>query len=126
MPTRELDWAGASVEGGELTVPLSGEPDKAWRARAEAVLVQLQRAGGAGSEANAIEVKRDGVVVAHVADGTEDQIRHLLESVVLQANAPDEESEEDADGPEDEAAAADARLTSAFQAFGDEGEPAPS
>lgn len=120
MPTRELDWAAASVTGGKLTVPLTGEPDATWKARCEATLEQLRRAGGSGADAGDVEVKKDRVVVAHVAEGREDDVRFLLESIVLQANGDDDDDGEG--GPEDEAAAADERIASAFQAFADAAE----
>jgi hypothetical protein len=117
MARRELDWAGATVEGGELAVPLTGEPDRAWKGRCEAVLVQLQHAGGTGSVANDVVVKKDRLVVTRVAEGAEEEVRHLLESLVLEANAGEEEPPGD-DGPKADAAVADQRLTEAFQAFG--------
>ncbi len=56
--------------------------------------------------------------------GTETELRHFLESVVLQVNSElpkPEEPEQDAEGETvDEATQADRRMTAAFRAFADD------
>jgi len=119
-----IDWSSAAVEDGTLTVALTGRAGRRWRARAEAVLVQLRHAGS-GWEGVALE--RGGFVVHDVPEGREDEVRHFLEAVAMEANtalgvtADQRAGAEDDDAHEGDAADdADARMTGAFQAFGDE------
>ena len=103
----DIEWSSAEVSDGTLTVALSEKTSKEWRERFTGV---LERLGGDG-----IEVKKEKVVVSGVEPGKEGDVRHLLESAVLQANAdlaPDEESD-DADQPSDE----DRDMTKIFRAF---------
>ena len=107
----DIDWAGAEVHDGTLTVPLSGRAPKAWRERVAAVVDRLGREN--------VKVKKGRLVVDDVSPGGEDELRHLLESAVLQANADlgeDEHDEHDGEH-EDEASDADREMTAAFRAF---------
>ena len=90
-----------------LTVGLSGKPSKAWRQRVESVVERLGRDG--------VEVKKERVVVSGVETGREGDVRHLLESAALQANAdlaPDEPEDEG-----DQASETDREMTQVFRAF---------
>lgn len=107
-----IDWAGAEVHDGTLTVPLSGNAPKAWRERVVAVADRLGHKD--------VEVKKRSLVVGDVHRGGEDELHHLLESAVLQANADlgeDDDGEEGRDEPDDEASEADREMTAAFRAF---------
>jgi hypothetical protein len=109
-----IDWRSATVEDGRLTVPFAGRPDAGWRERVEHVLGRLD---GGGSGWGAIEVGKRKLKVDAVSPGSESDLRHLLESAVLQANAdlPADEEEEADDGP----SPADREMTEAFRAFAD-------
>lgn len=113
----EIDWASAEVKDSALTVPLAGEPSKAWAERAADVIDRLGDTGGWG----AIEVTREQVTVEAVQPGSEADLRHLLESAVMQANADFAPAEETA-GDGDEPAAADGEMAGAFRAFADDGQ----
>ena len=103
-----IDWSGAEVRGAELTVPLTGKAPKAWRERAAAVVERRGRDG--------VEIKKGRLVVGGVERGGEPELRHLLESAVMQANADlGEQADEE---PADEASEADREMTAAFRAFG--------
>jgi hypothetical protein len=105
----EIQWASAEVKDGTLTVGLSGKPSKAWRQRVESVVERLGRDG--------VDVKKKRLVVGAVEPGTESEVRHLLESAVLQANADLSEDDGDDDPEEDEASQSDREMTAAFRAF---------
>ncbi|HEX5146787.1 MAG TPA: hypothetical protein VFV85_07170 [Conexibacter sp.] len=110
MAPVEIDWSSAEVADGELTVQLSQPPSSAWRKRFRAVQAQLERAGEPWEQ---VRVKKDRLVVAGVEPGAEDDVRHFVESVVLQANAAERDEHDD----EDEHDPGDRRMTEAFQAF---------
>ena len=117
VPHGEIDWATAAVRDGRLTVEITGEPGKAWSERVETIVERLDRPGSAWGETS---VKEATVRVKDVREGAEADLRHLLESAVLQANAEfaadDEDSDDDDAGSEDDRA-----MTAAFR-----GSPAPA
>jgi hypothetical protein len=115
----QIDWGSASVDDGKLTVPLEGEPSKEWAERVERVLDRLHSHGSGWGE---IKVGKQKLTVSDVAGGSESDLRHLLESAVLQANA-DLAPDDDDDSPEaDERSEADQQMTDAFRAFAPPGE----
>jgi hypothetical protein len=108
MATIEIDWSTAQVSDAELVVALAPNPPSEWRARANGAIALLERPGQSWKS---IKVKKDRIVVSGVGEGREDDVRHFLESIVLQANAGErEETGEHVDE-------ADERMTSAFQSF---------
>jgi hypothetical protein len=108
MARVEIDWSTAEVRDGELTVALSEPPTSRWRKRFRTVLPRLERSGEAWGE---VATKKDRIVVGDVDEGAEDEVRHFVESLVLEANAI--EAEQEQEQPED----ADARMTAAFRTF---------
>ena len=46
-PQASIDWASAEVEGGDLTVALTGEPNAEWAKRVQAIVERLERSGSA-------------------------------------------------------------------------------
>jgi hypothetical protein len=111
---REIDWASAEIHGGTLTVELSGERHKRWSEQFSAVLTLVDRGESRWGD---IEITKDGIVVAAVQEGSEADLRHLLESVVLQVNSdlsPDREDSSTDEYPQREA---DERQQTAFRAF---------
>jgi hypothetical protein len=115
-PQASIDWASAEVKGGDLTVALAGEPNSEWAKRVEAILDRLERPR---SGWGATKVGKAHVKVEAVTAGAEEDLRHLLDSAVQQANAdfaPAEEPGQDATGSEEDAA-----MTEAFRSFGDDG-----
>jgi hypothetical protein len=113
-PQASIDWASAAVKDGDLTVELSGEPSTEWAKRVQAVLERLERAG---SGWGATKVSKTRIQVKGVTAGAEDDLRHLLDGAVQQANADFAAPEEDAgDGERSEA---DSAMTEAFRSFSD-------
>jgi hypothetical protein len=106
-----IDWGQATVEHGQLSAPLAGEPTKEWAERVASVIERL-RSGGSGW--GAIKVTRKKIAVADVTAGAEQDLRHLLESAVLQANADLAAPEENG---EDERSDEDQQMTDAFREF---------
>ena len=112
----EIDWSTAEVRDGTLTVALEGEPSKDWSQYAAGVLDRLRR----GSEPfGEVEFGKERIEVASVRAGAEADVRHLLESAVLQANAHFAAQDDDQDDADD-ATAEDRRMTEALRAFGEE------
>jgi hypothetical protein len=113
-PQASIDWASAEVRGGDLTVALAGEANAKWAERVQAVVERLERPGSAWG---ATKVTKAKVTVEAVGAGAEEDLRHLLDSAVQQANADFAPEEKDEDG--DEASEADAAMTEAFRSFAD-------
>jgi hypothetical protein len=112
----QIDWNSAAVDDGHLTVPVTGKPPKTW---AEAVTRVLDRLQGGSERWGAIKVTKKQIRVDEVQPGTEPDLRHLLESAVLQANSTLEPAEDDEPEAENERSDADQQMTDAFRAFGD-------
>jgi hypothetical protein len=114
-----IDWASAEVKEAVLTVPLAGEPPKAWVERLEHVLALLQEEGRQGPW-ESVDVTGKRVKVTGVRSGAEGDVRYVLEAAVTQTNAdlaPDPE-----EGDDDDANTADQEMAAAFRAFAEERE----
>jgi hypothetical protein len=110
-----LDWGTAEVSDGRLSVAFSEKPSKDWTGRFEAVIDRLARGGTAWGT---IEVAKKKLHVDAVEPGGEADLRHLLDSALLQANAArDDDGVDDADRGRSER---DQSLTDAFRAFADD------
>jgi hypothetical protein len=105
-----LDWSHAEVRGGRLMLPLTEKASKAWVKAMESVLARLGADHG-------VEVGRERLEV-DVAAGEEDDVRHRLESAVLEANARLAEDRDEGEGAA--ASDADRAMTAAFRAFGED------
>jgi hypothetical protein len=121
-----LDWATAQVADGRLTVALEGERPKGWKQSFETVAQLL-----AHGEGSPVTLKKQEVRVTGLRPGDEERVRHLLESVVQQANA-DHRPPEDEQGDEDDEdedvvpleqigqSSPDAEMADRFRSFGDQ------
>lgn len=120
-----LNWSTAKVEDSKLTVDLDGELPSGWKDSFDAVARLL----ASSAEWGEVSLKgKKSVRVADVSEGSEERLRHFLESVVAQANAdhtPDD-SDEDAEDDEDEggdddrdAASPDDEMSERFRSFSD-------
>ena len=110
-----IDWNAAAVDDGRLKVPLLGDPSAAWRDRLTHVIERLQRGGSGWGE---IKVTKSALRVDAVRTGAEADLRHFLESGVLQANSDlraDEEAE--TEEPNDDRSESDQQMTDAFRSF---------
>jgi hypothetical protein len=113
-PQASIDWASAEVRGGDLTVALAGEANAEWAERVQATFERLDRSGSAWG---ATKVTKEKLTVEAVSAGAEEDLRHLLDGAVQQANADfAPEAQDDAgDGPSEE----DSAMTEAFRSFAD-------
>jgi hypothetical protein len=128
MPEVTLDWSSAKVKDGTLSVELDGELPKGWKKSFESTVMLL----GDGDWGK-VSVRKGAVRVTEVGAGSEDKLRHFLESVVIQANADhshddedesgdarEDETDDDGDGDGDEQDDdPDAELTDRFRSFAD-------
>ena len=111
-----LRWETAEVDGARLTVALGGTVDKAWRRSFDATVTLLGE-----REWGEVALRKQTVRVGDVRPGSEETLRHFLESVVLQANASRGVDQDDAgDGLDPERAEGDdpgAQMTERFRSF---------
>ena len=107
-----IDWGSAEVEDGRLTVPFTGTPTADFKAQVADVIRRLDHGGGWGE----IKVTKSKIRVADVQEGAEPDLRHLLESAVLQANA-NLATDEDEPASGGERSEADEGMTATFRAF---------
>jgi hypothetical protein len=118
---RNIDWGSAGVEDATLTVDLTGASAKVWKQRFESVLALLETPH---SRWGAVQLDKRGVQVAEVQPGAETELRHFLESIVLQVNSelprPEREEQDAEETSADEEAQADRQMTAAFRAFADD------
>jgi uncharacterized protein YjiS (DUF1127 family) len=113
---RQIDWGSADVQGGSLTVALTGRSSKAWRTRFEAVHALLEHSERDWGE---VGLTREAIEVEAVREGSEEALRHFLESLVLQVNAelePDDVGEDALTGA-DPQMASDRRMAATFRGF---------
>ncbi len=114
---RHIDWASAQIEGGTLTVELTGKGSKAWKARFENVLALLDTPHTTWGE---VRLHKSTVKVAGVQQGGEPELRHFLESVVLQANSDTQPEAPEDDAEDDDASGeldVDEQMTATFKTF---------
>jgi hypothetical protein len=118
--SREIDWQSVEVRDGNVLVMLTGAASKQWGEHFQAVLKLLTQGNTAWGE---VSLGKKGIKVEALQPGAEDDLRHLLESVVMQVNtelAPDPGDE--AVEAEDPQVRADRKMAETLKAFG---EPEP-
>jgi hypothetical protein len=112
-----IDWTSAEVEDGALTVTVSGQKPKGWVKRVEGVLALLDLApSGRWGE---IAVRKRAIEVAGVQEGSEEDLRQLLDGALLQvASDYGLELHEQAGAPgRDANAERERRMTERFRSF---------
>jgi hypothetical protein len=112
-PTEEhavvIEWGSASVSDARLSVELSAPRPKGWSDRFEAVVAQLATRGQRWGE---VSLGKRRLHVEDVTAGAEEDLRHFLESAVLQANAA-----VGAEPGEDKETGPDADMAARFRSF---------
>jgi hypothetical protein len=115
-----IEWDRAEVSDAQLRVALGGEIPKHWAKRFAEVFERL----GQGSEDRwgAAKVAKGEIAVRDLREGCEADLRHQLESALLQANADlgagrDEGAQVDQASPEQQR---DGRMTAAFRGFAED------
>jgi hypothetical protein len=118
---REIDWASAEVHDGDVTVELSGKNSQAWRERFDTVRRLLGGSGGGWGE---VKLTKGSIRVKSLQPHAEGDLRHFLESLVVQVNTelpPEEGDGQDDDEagaePVDRGAILDAEMTATLRSF---------
>jgi hypothetical protein len=114
---RQINWNTAEIVDGALTVELTGDAPKGWGKRFAGVLALLDQGGGGWGE---IKLRKSTVKVTEVEEGSEDSLKHLLESVLQQVNTDLDLSASEASHEqleEDQRTQRDRRMTDAFRGF---------
>jgi len=111
-----IEWATAEVRDGVLTVAVAGERPRGWAPRLRAVLALLTPPNRGWAD---IDVARAHITVADVREGAESDLRHHLDSALLQVSA--DLSETDGQGANDDESTFDGRMQQAFRSFADSG-----
>ncbi len=117
---RQIDWASAEIKDRALTVRLTGKAGRGWAMHFNGVLGLLEQNAARWGE---ITVRKDTIEVADVQEGSEGDLRHLLESALLQVNA-DFEPNPDRDAPEaahDPERAIEEGMSDTFRGFAERG-----
>ncbi|MFI4993265.1 MAG: hypothetical protein ACHQCH_06575 [Solirubrobacterales bacterium] len=118
---RQIDWASAEIKDRVLTVRLTGKAGRGWAMHFNGVLGLLEQNAARWGE---ITVRKDTIEVADVQEGSERDLRHLLESALLQVNA-DFEPNLERDAPEaerDPERTIDHGMSDTFRGFADSGD----
>ena len=114
--TISLDWSTAEVQDHELRVALLGEPHKGWRQHFKATVKLLGNA-----QWGELTLKKSHLRIEDVTEGSEQELRHHLESVIAQANAAVAADDERDQLPDEPGPAAendlDMRMTAQFRSF---------
>jgi hypothetical protein len=109
-----IAWASSEVTDGRLTVAYTEKASQDWTERLQAV---LERLASRGSGWGSIEVKKKKLHIDAVQPGAEADLRHLLDSALLQANAGTDDDDSTDDAPTNSRSESDQALTDAFRAF---------
>lgn len=86
----QIDWGAADINQGTLSLTLKGEIPKGWSRRFRNVVSLLGQGSSGWGE---IATHKSTITVANIQQGSEDDLRHLLESALMQANADSEQPE---------------------------------
>ena len=112
-----IDWSSAEVRRGRLEVGLSDDPAAGWKETFDGTIALLH-----GGDWGTVKLKKRRIRVRDVSTGSEERLRHFLESAVAQTNATRQSAEDQAseskegeettepDGP-------DAEMTERFRSF---------
>ncbi len=123
MAEPRLDWSTARVRDGKLTVGIVGDPPEGWKEAFNSTAALL-----GGRDLGHVELRKRVAHVDGVTPGSEERVRHLLESVVQQANAAQqaladgEDSEQQEAGEGNGEESPEAIMTKRFRSFAGEDE----
>lgn len=119
-----IDWARAEVHDNELTVPVGGTTPRRLARHFDGVRALIEPKAGNWGE---IRVRKATIEVGDVQQGAEQELRHLLDSVITQINAdlgrgPDAGAQPDGAASEDAQQQADTQMSERFRAFAEDTE----
>jgi hypothetical protein len=84
IEARHIKWDSTQIEDGTLIVELTSPNPKIWKERFANVLALLDTAHSGWGE---VHLTKRGIKVEDLQQGNEEQLRHFLESIVMQVNA---------------------------------------
>jgi hypothetical protein len=114
-----IDWQSAEVSDGELHVEVAGTIPKGWARRFSDVLARLTPEGE--TRWGAVKVAKRQITVRELSEGSEADLRHELESTLLQANADLDTLETDQAATESSSTEQrDERMAEAFRGFAED------
>ena len=116
LEQRNIDWGSAEIEDATLTVELTGSSSKAWKQRFQSVHALLDTPHSHWGE---VHLGKTSIQVADVQQGAEAELRHFLESIVLQVNSelPEPERPEHEGEHASGLVQADRQMAASFRAF---------
>ena len=107
----QIDWSTAEINDGTLSVAVEGHIPKGWTKHFDGVIALLESSSSGWGE---IALHKKTITVAEVQQGSEDDVRHLLESAVLQANTDLGQHDTSATDPQ---TAQERAMTDTFRSF---------
>lgn len=112
---RQIDWDSAQIEDRTLTIELTGSSSKSWNAHFENVLALLDTPHSSWGE---IHLTKKAIEVTDPRQGGESELRHFLESILLQVNSDTEPDAPQPDGEDDDPEPdIDEQMTATFRGF---------
>ncbi len=114
IEARHIRWGSTQIEDGTLIVELSGPNSKAWNERFASVLALLDtpHSGWGG-----VRLTKKGIKVNDLQQGIEEQLRHLLESIVMQVNTDTDAEENLPESEIENEPDADEQMAAKFRGF---------
>ncbi len=109
-----IDWSTAEVHTATLSVRLAGPSRRGLAKRFDGVRRLLEHSNGRWG---AIALAKGFITVDEVEEGAEEDLRHFLESIVLQVNSDLHPDPPEPPPGEDGRQTADGEMASRFQAF---------
>lgn len=117
IEARHIKWSSTQIEDGTFIVELTGPDSKAWSGRFEAVLALLDTPHSGWGE---VRLRKKGIQVNQLQQGTEEQLRHLLESIVMQVNTDAGAEENDPESETESEPDSDEQMAATFRGFAGE------
>ncbi|MGH2833771.1 MAG: hypothetical protein ACRDK2_13435 [Solirubrobacteraceae bacterium] len=114
VTARHIKWGSTQVEDGTVIVELTGPHSKIWGARFQSVLVLLDTPHSGWGE---VRLTKKGIRIDELQAGAEEQLHHLLESVVMQVNVDTDAEEHETDAEAKDEPDSDAQMAATFRGF---------
>jgi len=109
-----MDWGGARVSDGTLTVELAPPPGRALAQRLRRALAMLDPGGG---DWQSVQLRRATVTVGGLREGGEERLRALLDAALVEASGDLAAGAAEAGREHDEQRERDMRMTDTFRRF---------
>jgi hypothetical protein len=109
-----IDWGGARVSDGTLTVELVPPPGRALAERLRRALALLDRGGG---DWQSMQLRQATVTVDGVREGGEERLRALLDAALVEASGDLAAGAAEPGRELDEQRERDMRMTDTFRRF---------